>query len=51
MKLLEVRNLKKTYTTRFGGSQVQALRNVSFTVDSGDLSLSWENPVPEKLHF
>ena len=36
MKLLEVRNLKKTYTTRFGGSQVQALRNVSFTVDSGE---------------
>lgn len=34
--LLEVSNLKKIYTTRFGGNQVQALSDVSFTVESGE---------------
>ena len=29
MSILEVKGLKKTYTTRFGGNQVQALKNVS----------------------
>lgn len=36
MPLLEVRNLKKIYTTRFGGNQVQALSNVSFSVEEGE---------------
>ena len=36
MPLLEVKNLKKIYTTRFGGNQVQALENVSFTVEEGE---------------
>lgn len=36
MALLAVHNLKKTYTTRFGGNQVQALRNVSFSVEQGE---------------
>lgn len=36
MSILEVRNLKKIYTTRFGGNQVQALRNVNFSVESGE---------------
>ena len=30
MPLLDVRNLKKIYATRFGGVQVQALTDVSF---------------------
>ena len=34
--LLEVKNLKKTYTTRFGGNQVQAITNVSFGVEEGE---------------
>lgn len=34
--LLDVKNLKKTYTTRFGGQQVQALSNVSFSVEEGE---------------
>ena len=29
MPLLEVKHLKKVYTTRFGGNPVQALSNVS----------------------
>ena len=33
MALLEVNNLKKIYTTRFGGTQVEALRNVNFSVE------------------
>src|SRR5690554_5433033 len=36
MTLLEVRNLKKIYTTRFGGNQVQALTDVSFSVNEGE---------------
>ena len=36
MKLLDVKNVKKTYTTRFGGNKVQALRNVSFSVEEGE---------------
>ncbi len=34
--LLEVKHLKKIYTTRFGGNQVQALRDVNFVVDEGE---------------
>ncbi len=36
MTILEVNNLKKIYTTRFGGNQVTALTNVSFTVEKGE---------------
>jgi len=36
MTVLEVKNLVKIYTTRFGGSQVQALRNVNFSVEEGE---------------
>ena len=36
MAILEVNNLKKIYTTRFGGNQVTALKNVSFTVEMGE---------------
>ena len=34
--MLEVNNLKKIYTTRFGGNNVQALTNVCFTVEQGE---------------
>ena len=36
MSLLEVTNLKKIYTTRFGGNKVQALNNVNFSVEKGE---------------
>ena len=36
MALLEVKNLKKVYTTRLSGAQVEALRSVSFSVESGE---------------
>ena len=36
MAQLEVHNLKKIYTTRFGGNQVQALSDVSFDLESGE---------------
>ena len=36
MALLDVQNLQKVYTTRFGAQKVQALSNVSFTVESGE---------------
>ena len=36
MSLLEVKNLKKVYTTRFSNQQVQALTNVTFSVEEGE---------------
>ena len=36
MALLEVSNLKKIYTTRFGGQQVTALTDVTFSVEQGE---------------
>lgn len=36
MSLLEVKNLKKVYTTRLGSNQVQALSNVNFSVEEGE---------------
>ncbi len=36
MPILEVKDLKKTYTTRFGGQQVHALTNVNFAVEPGE---------------
>ena len=41
MAMLEVNNLKKIYTTRFGGNNVQALTNVCFTVEQGSMWPSW----------
>ena len=36
MSLLEVSNVKKIYSTRFGGNKVQALSNVTFSVEKGE---------------
>ena len=36
MTVLEVKNLKKIYRTRFGGTQVQALSCVNFSVEEGE---------------
>ncbi len=36
MTLLEVKNLKKIYTTRFKTNQVEALKNVNFSVEEGE---------------
>ncbi len=36
MAILEVHSLNKVYTTRFGGNKVQALNNVSFSVEEGE---------------
>ncbi len=36
MPILEVKNLQKIYSTRLGGNQVTALRDVSFAVEKGE---------------
>lgn len=36
MSILEVKSLEKIYTTRFGGNQVKALKNVNFSVETGE---------------
>lgn len=36
MEFLEVNHVKKIYSTRFGKNKVQALENVSFSVEQGE---------------
>ena len=36
MEILEVNDLRKVYTTRFGGQSVEALRSVTFAVEEGE---------------
>ena len=36
MSILEVSGIKKIYSGRFGGNRVEALKNVSFSVESGE---------------
>ncbi len=36
MPILEVQNLKKTYTARLGGAKSQALKNVTFSAEKGE---------------
>ncbi len=36
MSILDVSGVQKIYTTRFGGNKVEALRNVSFSVEQGE---------------
>lgn len=36
MAILEVKNIKKVYTTRFGSVKVQALNDVNFSVEEGE---------------
>ena len=36
MAILEVKNIKKIYSSRFGSAQVKALSNVSFSVEEGE---------------
>ncbi len=36
MSILTVEGIKKTYTTRLGGARVEALKNVTFSVEKGE---------------
>ncbi len=36
MSILEVSHVKKIYSTRLGGNQVEALHDVSFSVEKGE---------------
>ena len=36
MSILEVKGVKKVYTTRFGNNKVEALKNVNFQVEKGE---------------
>lgn len=51
MVILEVKNLKKIYTTRFGGNQVEALRNVISALRKENTRRLWVSPVPVKRLF
>lgn len=51
MALLDVKNVKKIYTTRFGGSQVQALVDVSFSVEPQEYVAIMERAAPARQRF
>ena len=36
MTLLDVQHVKKVYKTRFKGNQVEALKDIHFTVEKGE---------------
>ena len=36
MAILDVKHVKKVYTTRFGGNRVEALHDVNFSVEEGE---------------
>lgn len=36
MTILDVKGLKKTYSTRLGGNKVEALKNINFSVEDGE---------------
>ena len=36
MEILQVKEIKKTYTTRFGGNKVKEMKGVSFSVQEGE---------------
>ena len=45
MTLLDVQHIKKIYKTRFQGTQVEALKDIHFTVEKGDFKgnvLQWK---------
>ncbi|WP_042331117.1 hypothetical protein [Desulfosporosinus orientis] len=44
-------NLKKVYTTRFGGSPVQALANESFSVEQGEYVAIMVESDPAAVRF
>ena len=54
MQILTVSGLRKTYTTRFGGSNVQALKNVNFTASPSspaNTSPSWARAAAAKRRY
>lgn len=50
MVLLDVKNVRKVYTTRFGGNQVEALKDVNFSVEQSEYVAIMGNLVQEKVH-
>ena len=51
MSLLEVTGLRKVYTTRFGGNQVEALKNVNFSVEQGESGVLKRDVVKRKAYY
>lgn len=49
MSILCVSGVGKICTTRFGGNQVEALKNVSFEVEQGDVWPVWASPAPGRV--
>ena len=41
MSLLNVKHLQKIYLTRFSSQKVEALKDVSFDVEEGEISPLW----------
>ena len=48
MALLDVKNVRKVYTTRFGGNQVEALKDVNFSVEQGEYCLLYTSDAADE---
>ena len=48
MPLLEVQHLQKVYTSRFGGSQVEALKTLISLWSRESIWPSWASPAPAR---
>ena len=56
MSLLEAKNIRKIYKTRFGGAAVEALKNASFSVEQGEYVAimgpsGWTRQLKEELFW
>ena len=51
MSILEVNALKKIYTSRSGGNQVQALLMSAFRLKKVNMLQLWVSQAPERLLF
>ena len=50
MSLLEAKGIKKIYKPRFGGASVEALKNVSFTINAGETSYIFTMPASPHVY-
>ena len=51
MTLLDVQHIKKIYKTRFQGTQVEALKDIHFTVEKGEYVAIMGNQDPGNRPF
>ena len=51
MSLLDVQHIKKIYKTRFQGTQVEALKDIHFTVENGEYVAMLDQPTEGRVYL